>query len=208
MNSTSPILIFGGSFDPPTRAHVTLPPLAARSVGAELLLYVPASISPHKLDSPPSPAVHRVAMLELALADVDGTAIDTLELDRTGPSYSVDTVKALRSKYGSRVRLLIGDDQALSFHRWKDWESIMEVAEPMVLPRRHATREDFIEGMLDCDGDWDEAAIERWAERRIELPCMTMCSQDARIQLQSGGDADEELDPDVRNYIRERGLYQ
>lgn len=208
MNSTSPILIFGGSFDPPTRAHATLPPLAARSVDAEMLLYVPAAISPHKLDAPPAAAAHRIAMLEIALGDVDGTLIETLEVDRCGPSFTIDTVRVLHDRYGPRLRLLIGDDQALSFHRWKDWKSIIDLADPMVLPRRYDSREDFREGMRESGGGWDEASIERWADRRLELPRMTMCSHDVRIQLMSGGIADEVLDPDVRNYIREQGLYQ
>jgi len=119
MNTSGPILLFGGTFDPPTRAHTTLAPQAAALVGASRLLYVPAAISPHKLEQTPTEAEHRLAMLKLALMDTDDVEIRTLELDRAGPSYTIDTVETMRSEFGpdTPLRLLIGDDQAESFHR-------------------------------------------------------------------------------------------
>lgn len=210
MHDVSPILLFGGTFDPPTRAHATLPPRAAALVGAERLLYVPAAISPHKLDQAPTAAMHRLAMLERALADTDGVEIRTLELDREGPSYTVDTVEAMRSEFGpdTPLRLLIGDDQAESFHRWKDWERILELAEPLVLPRRHDTPEAFAAAMAGSDAGWSEADVRTWVDRRLDLPCMTMCSTDARNQLEAGDDADEALDANVLAYIQEQSLYR
>jgi len=210
MSDTATILLFGGTFDPPTRAHAMLPPRAAELVGASQLLYVPAAISPHKLDQVPTPAEHRVAMLELALTEVPSVQIRTLELDREGPSYSVDTVHALRKEFdhGTTLRLLIGDDQAEAFHRWKDWSTILDLADPLVLPRGYDSPATFADAMRNCGGQWSEDEIDQWLQRRLDLPCMTMCSWDVRLQLESGGEADDELDPDVRQYIRDKGLYR
>lgn len=210
MNDTATILLFGGTFDPPTRAHAMLPPRAAELIGAAQLLYVPAAVSPHKLEQVPTPAEHRMAMLELALADVEDAQIRTMELDRDGPSYSVDTVRSLREEFddGTVLRLLIGDDQAVAFHRWKDWKAIIDLAEPLVLPRGYDSPEGYADAMRACGGGWSDSEIEQWCRRRLNLPCMTMCSQEVRFQLESGGEADEELDPDVRKYIRAQGLYR
>ena len=210
MPRSAPILLFGGTFDPPTRAHATLPVQAATSVGADRLLYIPAAISPHKLEHPPTSAEHRLAMLGLALKKIGGVEIRTLELERMGPSYTIDTVETLRSEFGDAadMRLLIGDDQAESFHRWKDWQRILELAEPLVMPRRHETAAAFSRALRATDADWNEADVGAWMDRRLDLPCMTMCSSDTRNQLESGSDADEVLDADVLQYIRTQGLYR
>ena len=139
---SSPVLIFGGSFDPPTIAHRVLPMRAADLVGADRVIYVPAAISPHKLDQPPLDASHRLAMLKLDIDDLDRAEISTIELEREGPSYMIDTVTALRGdiEEATPLRLLIGDDQAVPFHRWKDWDPIIGTADATdsASPVRHA----------------------------------------------------------------------
>ena len=81
-----PILIFGGTFDPPHLAHTALPPLVARRLDCKRILYIPAAANPLKTDAPPTAVEHRLAMLRLALADVPDAEISTIELDRPGPS--------------------------------------------------------------------------------------------------------------------------
>ena len=136
-DSASGILIFGGTFDPPHLAHTLLPPVAARLLGCDRIIYIPAALNPLKTDTPPTPAAHRLAMLRLAIGDVEHAEIDTLELDRAGPSFTVDTLTIMRERFGAdrRMHLLIGADAALSFERWKDWRRILQLAEPAVMPR-------------------------------------------------------------------------
>lgn len=142
-------MVFGGSFDPPHFYH-TVGPLSvvARLFGASgWVLYVPAARSPLKKGGPHASDAHRLAMLRLAL-DIPGRrSIWTDELDRAAwararglrprPSYTIDTLRRLRSVVPSRVRLrvLIGSDQAAEFHRWKDAREIIEIAEPVVMVR-------------------------------------------------------------------------
>jgi nicotinate-nucleotide adenylyltransferase len=141
------VLIFGGTFDPPHRAHVELPPRIAQQLGCDRLLYVPAALNPLKVDSPPTDSSHRLEMLRRAVVDVPNAEICTIELERKGPSYTVDTLEELRRRLGEDVemRLLIGGDQALEFHRWKDWKRIIELAEPVVMLRPPWNRETFRE---------------------------------------------------------------
>ena len=176
MSSTAPIVLFGGTFDPPTRAHAELAPQAAAAVEASLLVYVPAGISPHKLDTPPTDSAHRLSMLHLVVDGIDGAVIRDLEVHRDGPSYSIDTVRTLRSEFpeGTPLRLLIGDDQAIAFHAWRDWADLIELAEPLVLPRHWSTAADFADA-LHNQGHWPDVDIDDgW--HGVDLPCMDTCS--------------------------------
>src|SRR5687767_7658800 len=106
------VLVFGGTFDPPHLAHSRLPALAAQQLGCDEILYVPAAINPLKQDALPTSKEHRLAMLLLAIADVPGAKISTTELERNGPSYTIDTLKELRRKHNDATSfsLLIGCD--------------------------------------------------------------------------------------------------
>jgi nicotinate-nucleotide adenylyltransferase len=148
-------------------------------------------------------------MLKLALEEVPNAEIRTLELEREGPSYSIDTVRALHSEFNSTpLRLLIGDDQAVSFHRWKDWDPIIDLAEPLVLPRRWATPDSFSQALAQEGPPWTDDDIQYWLKWRVDLPCMEMCSEDVRRRLEIGHPVDDHLDPAVLDYIIANGLYQ
>lgn len=208
MSDPAPILIFGGTFDPPHRAHVELPRQVARRLGCGRIIYVPAAINPLKQDVPPStPAVHRLAMLRLALRDVPEAEISTIEIDRPPPSYTVDTLRELRGQLGpdAKLYLLIGADAAASFHRWRDPAGIVSLAEPVVMLRPPWTREALIEHIRREQGD---AAATKWATRIIETPQLDVSATNLRAGAAHGTIAADEVDPRVLAYIREHGLYR
>ncbi|MHC5022553.1 MAG: nicotinate (nicotinamide) nucleotide adenylyltransferase [Planctomycetota bacterium] len=207
MDSPRRILVFGGTFDPPHRAHTTLPPLVADRLGCETILYVPAALNPLKTERPPTEARHRLAMLRLALREVTNASICRLELERGGPSYTVDTLEALRGRYGphATLRLLIGADQALQFHDWKDWQRILDLAEPVVMLRPPATEAGFREQLARI---YDEAEVEAWIGRVVHLPQIEVSATDLRSRLTRGGPVEDDLDPDVVAYIQREGLYR
>ena len=165
------ILVFGGTFDPPHRAHVQLPALVARQLGCGRIIYIPAARSPLKSQAPLTAAEHRLAMLVLAIRDVRGAEISTIELDRGGPSYFIDPVVALREQLGEEadLRFLIGADQALEFHHWKDWPGILRLAAPAIILRPPWTRRVLGEAMRKEYGA-DEAA--RWLNWLVDTPLM------------------------------------
>jgi len=206
---SSPVLIFGGSFDPPTNAHRILPIRAAEMIGSHRVIYVPAAVSPHKLETPPLDPIHRVAMLELAIDGQEIAEIDRIELEREGPSYMIDTVRALRDQIdeAAPLRLLIGDDQAVSFHRWKDWDPIIGIAEPLVLPRLFSTSEAFAR-RLEQEGVWTADDIQHWLGWRLDLPIMDVEATVIRNRIQSGESIDDLLPASVQAYILEHDLYR
>ena len=200
-----PIVIFGGSFDPPTRAHASLPPLAAEQLGASRLIYVPAATSPHKLGSPPADGEHRLAMLRLALADCPEAEVDTRELDRTGPSFTVETLESFRREVhpSTTFRLLIGSDQAAVFHTWHRWNDILRLAEPAVLIREGDDPETVLSRIASSQGS---KAAASWRPRLLPLPTMPQASTVVREAAAAQRSLDG-VPPAVSRYIQANGLY-
>ena len=205
---TGPTILFGGTFDPPHLGHVELPLLAADLIGSGRVIYMPARVNPQKADRPPTAAEHRLAMLKEAL-EAQGdprTEISTMELDREGPSYSIQTIEALHRELApseSPLRLLIGTDQALNFTTWRRWEDIEALAEPLVLPRGFADRSTLrsvFERMQPGRGDV-------WMARVLEIPGIDARSTDAREANSRREPIEEIVPPVVEAYIRRNGLY-
>ncbi len=225
--------MFGGTFDPPHLAHAILPAQAAQQLNCSQILYVPAAINPLK-KQPTVSSQHRTAMLLLAIADVPNAKISTIELDRAGPSYMIDTLRALRKEYsvapqlqavGARTaspsraavetstdvpspdfRLLIGCDQALDFHRWKDWQQILTFATPAVMLRPPWNEDSFREALRE---KYSKVETESWMNWTLRLPNMDISATDIRSALKAGDETalQQALDPAVIDYIRKNGLY-
>lgn len=198
------IVVFGGTFDPPHRAHVDLPLAAAERLDADGVLYVPAGAPPHKTGQVITPGHHRLAMLKLAVGGHRRAAICEYELDHDGPSYTWQTLEHLRQVLGESVemRLLIGADMALIFDAWKRPDVIERIAEPAVMVRPPDGRDELLAKLADPA---------RWASRLVELPQLDVSSSDIRAAL-SGGRIDcsavqRMLHPAVADYIKDRGLY-
>lgn len=205
MSATGPVLLFGGSFDPPHRAHVELGLAAADLIGASRILLIPAGVNPQKIDHPPTEARHRLAMLEAATRHDPRVEISTVELDREGPSWMIDTVERLAADApeGTRFRLLIGADQALNFDTWRRWRDLERLAEPLILPRAPYDAAALTEALAERHpGDAD-----RWGGRILPLPCLEGSSTDVRTLIAAGEALDPLLAEPVADYIRANGLY-
>jgi nicotinate-nucleotide adenylyltransferase len=201
------IILFGGSFDPPHVAHVSLPMAAREAVGADLVVYVPAAKAPHKLDKVQTDPIHRLAMLRLALQDIQHAALLTDELDRAAdgrPSYTVDTLETIRNRLGADtlLRLLIGADQVRIFDKWREPKRVVELAEPLVMVRPPDTRDSLLASLRD-----EQARVE-WAPRLVDVPEVDISSTDIRERVAQGKTVAGQVSPAVETYIREHGLYK
>lgn len=200
------ILLFGGSFDPPHRAHTALPRIVAERIGADVVAYLPAGRAPHKLDREQTAPRHRLAMLRLALLDEPGTIILTDELDRAPgePSYTVDTLERLHERVGpgTTLRLLFGGDQLHIFDTWREPERVVELAEPVVMVRPPDTAASLLAALPD------DAAREQWAPRLVEVPRIELSSTTIRDRVAQNESVSDLIAPDVAAYIDEYGLYR
>ncbi|HWP18264.1 MAG TPA: nicotinate-nucleotide adenylyltransferase [Burkholderiaceae bacterium] len=122
--------LFGGSFDPVHNAHLALARAALAHLKLDQLHWVPAGQPWQKTQGPQArilaPAPHRVAMVELAIAGEERFLLNTTEVDRDGPSYTIDTVRELQAHFSSaQVFLLIGQDQYNGLPTWRDWRELL-----------------------------------------------------------------------------------
>ena len=214
------VLIFGGTFDPPHRAHIDLPIAARDAIGADWLLYVPAGRSPLKRENPIASDDDRVAMLRGVLRALERASVSTIELetgsagesDLRPPSYTVDTLARLHefAPPATRFRLLIGADQAVEFHRWREADRIVELAEPAVMLRPPLDSDAAFRDSLRAHRP--EPQVERWARRVVALPVSPTSATDVRELLRRGNLDDprvcEVIPEPVLDVIRSRRLYR
>jgi len=193
--------ILGGSFDPPHLGHLFVARTARLVCRLEHVLFVPAARPPHKPERVLASAADRVAMLELLLADEPLLSVWTTELEREGPSYTIDTVKELRAAVapGTELFLLIGSDNLPGLPGWRDAEELLSLVVPVVVWRRGSR--------LDPD---ELARVPRELRQRfrvIECAPFDCTASDLRRRLAAGDDLDGLLPSSLAEYARARGLY-
>ena len=128
--------IFGGSFDPIHHGHLILARAALEELSLDRILFVPANLSPHKTDTKPATAQDRLAMLKLAIAGEPCFETCDLELHRPPPSFTVDTLRELKTRHpDDRFTLLIGADNVAKFDTWREPDEIRQLARIAVLDR-------------------------------------------------------------------------
>jgi len=203
------VLVFGGAFDPPHRAHIALPQMVAERVGADWVLYIPAAAPPLK-EGPEASGEDRIAMLEAALGPEARASVTDIELVRGGRSYTVDTLTELRDRLPDKtLRLLIGADQARQFHKWRDAQRVIDLAEPVVMLR--PPHDDRAAILAEVAPHWTGEHLAGGERRFVEGPTREGGPTEARRLLhEQGAEAErlEELLPvGVLEVIRSRRLY-
>ena len=193
--------IYGGSFDPVHRGHVKLARHMVDSLGLDRLLIVPAYVSPFKRKTNVTPE-DRLSMCRLAFPG-DRFEVESDEIDRGGQSYTVDTVKSIRERYGENdYYLIIGSDQLFLFDLWYRFEDILADVTLCAVSR--------------CAAD-EKAALERFADERLRrYGCCLICdfdpleisSTEIREGVHRGDDMSALLPETVAAYIEKRGLYK
>lgn len=210
--------ILGGSFDPVHLGHLHVARAAQRAFELEHVLFVPAARPPHKPGRRLASGADRVEMLRLALQGRPDWSIDALELEREGPSYTIDTVRALPARHAldrdCRLHLVIGWDNLRGLERWREVERLLELVQPVVVWRR-PERADPADGSDPREaelfahlrrelGPGPFARLERGL---VEVEPVEVSSTAVRAALAEGRDPGPVLPPGVGEYARLRGLY-
>jgi nicotinate-nucleotide adenylyltransferase len=135
--------ILGGTFDPPHIGHLWLASLAADELGLQRVLFMPAAQPPHKRRAGMSSITERLLMTRLAIAGNDAFELSTVEVGRSGPSYTIDSVEELHRTYAdARLFLLMAADSLAQIDGWREPDRLLSLIEWAVAPRPGAPTTD------------------------------------------------------------------
>ncbi len=180
--------LLGGAFDPPHVGHVELAKAAIERFDLDRLIVLPTGAPPHK--SVGTPAEIRYRLAEAAFAELPRVELSRFELERPGPSYTVDTVRWAAERYGDVV-FIVGADHWASFDRWHDPAGVLRFARLAVVTRPGI-----------------EAPPARDRVELFEMPPVTVSSTDVRERVARGEPVDGLVPPKVADLIDELRLYR
>ncbi len=201
--------VFGGSFDPVHYGHLLLAECCREQAGLDRVLFVPAAVQPHKRDRRLADGQHRVEMLRLATGGQPDFDIATLELDRGGVSYTVDTLAALREVHpGHELCLLLGPDALAGLPTWREPRRIADLATLVAVERE--SLDDLpaaaaVAGLRDLLGADLLAAL---LARRVRMPAVGIRASDLRAAIAAGASIRYRTPRAVEAYIAAHGLYR
>ena len=193
--------ILGGTFNPPHIGHLVCAQEARSQLGLDRVVLMPVHTPPHKeaLDDP-GPEV-RLALCQAAIAGDEELEISALEIERGGPSYTVDTLRALHgSREGDDLTFIVGGDMASSLPSWREPEAVLELARVAVAEREEHRRHEIAERLGALRG----------ADERIvffTMPRLDISSSDIRRRIAEGRPIRWLVPAEVCDEIERRGLY-
>jgi len=198
--------IFGGSFDPIHNAHLALARAARDAHQLERVLFVPAAQPPHKPQQLRTPGAHRLAMIRLAIGDEPALAASDIELIRSGPSYTLLTIRRVRRMIGplAELHLIVGGDMLADIPNW--WRAADIVRETRIIPAARPGHEieTGLAHLADAFGGDLAEAVDRMT---VTMPPSETSSTQIRARIAAGQSIAGQVPAAVQAYIREHGLY-
>lgn len=204
MSSTSPstrapadfrrLGLFGGTFDPPHVGHLVTAVNVRHALALDAVVLMVANDPWQKSGARSvTPALERLAMVEAAVADVEGLLAGRDEIDHGGPSYTADTLSALSSKYpNAELFTIVGDDAAAGFTTWERYDEVA-LRSRLVVVDRPGMPVDLPDGF-----EW----------MHVEVPHLDVSSSDLRARCRDGRPLDYLVTESVLRVIRDRHLYE
>lgn len=184
--------LFGGSFDPIHHGHLIVGRAVAETLGLDELRFMPAGEQPFKQGRHVASASERAAMVALAVAGEAGLAVERCEVDRPGPSYTVDTLRALRSREpGQDFTLVVGADATRELDQWHEAAALPALARIVAVARPGAPR--------------PASAL---VERVVEVPAVDLSATQIRRRVAEGRSIRYLVPDAVAEFIAIHGLYR
>lgn len=212
------VAFFGGTFDPVHRGHLEPAACALHTFGFDALYFVPAPDPPHKPGIRLTPFAHRFAMLALATATIDAMRVTAIEAERPGPSYTFDTLRALRERIAADdTYFILGSDSFAQISTWHRWRELVDLAHLVVLHREGAWGPTLLPHVpaeltrrLEVVGDGSPVPDPAPGVARIYLldhRPWPVSATAVRERWQRGEDATALLPPAVARYVAKYRLY-
>ncbi len=201
--------ILGGTFNPPHRGHLAVARDALQELALERVVLMPARVAPHKPASEDPGPEHRLRMCELLLEGERSLAVCPLELERDGPSYTVDSLTAIHARHPqAQLTLLMGADVARTLPSWREPARLLELSDLAVAARAGSARRGILEmvARLSAGSPAQRPAAAR--VRFLEMPAIEISSSMARARAARGEPVEDLVGEPVARYIAEHCLYR
>jgi nicotinate-nucleotide adenylyltransferase len=193
--------LLGGSFDPIHAGHIHAAETALRIRGLAKVLLIPAASPPHKRQGCRASFEDRVEMARLAADGHPGLEVAALEGERNGPSYTVDTVEAIRARHSEiELDLLVGADMLADFPNWRRAAELVELVTIVAFERPGEELDDAVDRFAATFGR-DRLVL-------VALDPVDTSATELRRALAEGAEMGPELSPEVHRYIRVKRLYE
>jgi nicotinate-nucleotide adenylyltransferase len=193
--------ILGGTFNPPHIGHLVCAQEARAQLGLDRVLLMPVHAPPHKAPRDDPGAEVRLALCQAAIAGDDELEVSSLEIERGGPSYTVDTLRALHgSREGDDLTFIVGGDIASSLPSWREPEAVLEFARVAVAEREEHRRQEIAERLGGLRGA-DERVV------FFTMPRLDISSSDIRRRVAQRRPIRWLVPGEVCDEIERRGLY-
>jgi nicotinate-nucleotide adenylyltransferase len=201
--------IYGGSFDPVHLGHLIAAESAREQASLEKVIFVPAAQSPHKTHHTLAPAADRLAMLELATSGHGAFEVSSMELDRGGISYTVETLVEMTARFpDDQLVLLLGPDAVRGLPRWREPARIAELAELVTVSRVGLDDVNQLRDDAELRELLGAAAVERLIAGCVQMPAVGVRATEVRQKVGAGRSVRYLVPMAVAAYIRHHGLYQ
>ena len=194
--------ILGGTFDPIHYGHLAIADAARDALGLDRVILIPAGRPWLKAGQRITDAVHRLAMARIAVAGRDGFEASAIEVERPGPTYTVDTLAQLRRELGddARLHLILGMDSVRELRRWREPERLFDLCRIVAVSRpnvRDVSPDELARQFPTSDGKLTVA----------RGPMLAVSATDIRRRIADGKSVAGMVPPSVERYIAENGLY-
>lgn len=190
----SKVGVYGGTFDPIHIGHLITAQSVREIRELDKIIFVPAFLSPHKLDIKASAPEHRINMLKLAIKNIDFFDITEFEINQHNISYTIDTLKELK-KYYDELELIIGYDNIFKFYTWREPDEILKLATLIVLKRKSSYPPPYEDKYFN--------KAEFVQTRGIEVS-----ATDIRERVKHGQPINYLVTEEVKDYIYKHNLYK
>ncbi len=197
MNLKHRVGLFGGTFNPPHQAHLLVAQVAFEQFGLSQVVFIPSGIPPHKEIFENVSKEDRYAMVKEAISPFPNFSVSRIEIDRDGPSYTIDTIMALEGKYEQGMCFIVGADLLLEIETWKEPQKLLASIPFLIAPRGGISKDHF------RVAPFDTAAISFLGMEEVDLSSTWI-----REQIMRGKEIPDCMPEAVASYIEERGLYR
>ena len=197
--------VFGGSFDPVHYGHLLLAETCREQAKLDQIWFIPAAVPPHKQGREMTPAKLRVEMLQLAIGGTDYFRVSTLEIERGGVSYTVDTLAEIKLQLdNAELFLLMGADSLSEFPTWREPQTVCQLAVPLVVRRAGSPQPDLnvLAKIVDPD------RLETVRNHQVEMPIIDLSSTDLRRRVREGQSIRFRTPRAVEKFIETHNIYR